>query len=162
MDDDARLDAERTLIADLVPQRNLVIATTPTTMLDQDNVVSLLGAEVFHLTASTEEIAQRVRADGLAMHPELNTDDVEATIDALRNERADVFDRFTTVDTTGQSIDGVVDSLRTSGADIVDPNDPDSLSASAPKNTQAERVFGVIIAAALAVLVVIVVLILTF
>ena len=156
---------ERKLVSELVPKRNLVIATTPRTLLDEDNIVSLLGSEIFHLSASNKEIIERAEADGLAMHPELtDQDDLDATLDAMRSDSSETFDRFTTIDTTGKNTGDVVDALRQSGADIEDPHASGAQrsTTSSGMDTRTQRIFTMIIACALAVLVVLVVLILAF
>lgn len=112
-------DIERQMVAKFAPKRNQVIATGGGTMTDPDNIVALLGAEVFTLTASPEEIEQRVTADGIASRPLLaNSKDVTATISDMLKQRADAYGKFTQVDTTGKSLDEVVDALRTAGASI--------------------------------------------
>ncbi len=111
---------EKAMVAEFAPKRNQVIATGGGTLLDHDNVVALLGAEVFALTADASEIHQRVMADGIESRPLLaNAEDVPATINAMLAERAEAYGRFTSVDTTGKSIDGVVDALKEAGAPIV-------------------------------------------
>ncbi len=162
LEDDHRLEVEQELVKDYAPKRNLVIATTPTTFLDNENIVSMLGAEVYHLTASTEELAKRVMADGLAMRPELaEADDLNAAIDALRDERSEVYNKFPTIDTTDQSIEQSIDALRAAGADVEEPmvmGEP--LSAG---GTDAQtRVFYFAIAICLAIAIVLFILVLSF
>lgn len=162
--DGHRRELERQLIADHAPKRNLVIATTPQTLLDNENLVSLLSTEVFHLTASTEELATRVTADGLSMRPDLgNAEGLADTIDHLRVEQSDVFDKFPTVDTTELSVEQTIDALRSAGADIKDPTavvEDELLSGDGVDPTT--RVFYIVIAAFLAIAFVLFVLVLTF
>lgn len=165
--EDQRLQVERDLVADYAPKRNLVIATTPTTLLDQENIVSLLSTEVYHLTASTDELAQRVTADGLAMRPELaEADDLAEVIDRLRDERSEVYDKFPTIDTTDLSIEQAVDKLRSAGAaveEVAMPGDTSAASLASPGGTDAQtRVFYLVIAIAAAIALVLLVMILSF
>ena len=110
---------EREMVAEFSPKRNQVIATGGGTMLDPDNVVAFLGAEVFTLTASPEEIEKRVIADGIEGRPLLaNADDVSETIATMLAGRSEAYEKFTAVDTTNRSIDEVIEALRDAGADI--------------------------------------------
>ena len=159
-----RLEIERKLVADNAPKRNLVIATTPTTLLDQDNIVALLGDEVFHLSASTDDLVKRVTDDGVKMRPQLaEADDLAEEIDRLHGERSEDYERFTTVDTSGKSLEQTIDALRSAGASIAAP-----AAASSAAQTSATggmdsttKVYAVVIAIALAVLIVLTVLIAT-
>lgn len=159
-----RLEIERKLVADAAPKRNLVIATTPATLLDQDNIVALLGAEVFHLSASTDTLVERVTADGIAMRPQLaEADDLADEIERLAGERSEDYERFTTVDTSGMSLEQTIDALRKAGAPIEDPTAFAATQATSAGGMDATtRIYAFVIAAALAVLVVLFVLILSF
>lgn len=151
---------ERNTVSAIAPRRNLVIATGGGTMLDPDNVVAFLGAEVFTLTAEPSEILRRVSAEGLDTRPLLaDADDPEATITSMLAERAESYGRFIEVDTTAKSIDEVIDALRTAGAPIESPEEIEAASSAADSTT---RIFTIIIAAALAVLIVLVFLVLNF
>lgn len=157
-----RREIERQLVSEYAPKRNLVIATTPTTLLDNDNIVSLLSTEVYHLTASTEELARRVTEDGLAMRPELaESDDLSSTIDELRDERSEIYDKFPTIDTTDLSVEQTIDQLRESGAVIEEPVVPGEAAASGGVDAQT-RIFYFVIALAAAIALVMFVMILTF
>ncbi len=163
--EEQRLQIERDLVADYAPKRNLVIATTPTTLLDQENIVSLLSTEVYHLTASTDELAQRVTADGLAMRPELaEADDLKEAINSLRDERSEVYDKFPTIDTTDLSIEQAVDKLRASGATVEEVAAmPKDSPASTTGGTDAQtRAFYLVIAVAAAIALVLFILVLSF
>lgn len=161
--EDKRLEIERQLIADYAPKRNMVIATTPTTLADQENLVAFLAAEVYHLSASTEELAERVTQDGLAMRPELaEADDLNAAIDKLRDERAEMYEKFPTIDTTGLSVEQTIDALRTAGAKITDPSAvTDSGITGGGTDTQTQ-IFYVVISIAAAIALVLLILVLTF
>jgi shikimate kinase len=151
---------ERDMVAAIAPRRNLVIATGGGTMLDPDNVIAFLGAEVYALTADASEILRRVSADGLDSRPLLaDADDPEATITNMLADRAESYGRFTEVDTTAKSVDEVIDALRAVGAAI---ESPEEIAAATAATDPTTRIFTIIIAAALAVLVVLVFLILSF
>lgn len=115
---------ERAVVADVATRRNLVVATGGGTFLDEDNVVAFLGAEIFALNASSDEIVKRVTADGIETRPLLaGADDVDAEVDRLLEERREAYDRFTSIDTTGKSVDRIVDEIDASGADVSAPLD---------------------------------------
>ena len=128
-------------------------------MLAEENVVAFFGAEVFTLTATPEEIHDRVMADGVASRPVLgSSDDLLATITSLLAERQEAYAKFTSVDTTGKSIEQVVDALRDAGAPIdqekvVDPE--------AAKGKVDQILYGVIVVAAV-IVVILLILVLTF
>lgn len=147
-------EIEREMVAEFAPRRNQVIATGGGTLLDHDNVVSFLGAEVFTLTADAEEIHERVLADGIARRPLLaDSEDVPATINALLAERAEAYGKFTAVDTTGKSIDGVVDALRAAGAPIEVEESLDPQAAKKKTDQMLYAVAGVAFLIALVVLI---------
>lgn len=151
--------AEREVVAETAPKRNQVIATGGGTMLDQDNVVAFLGAEVFTLTADPEEIHQRVLADGIASRPLLaDSEDVPATIATMLDERKDAYGKFTAVDTTGKSIDQVVDALRDAGAPI---EREQTLDPKTSKDRTNQLLYGVLAVAAV-IAVILLILVLTF
>lgn len=151
---------EREVVARLAPKRNLVIATGGGTMLDQDNVLSLLGSEIFTLTAQPDEIVRRATTDGLDSRPLLaNSDDPVATVRALLSERAESYGRFPSVPTDDRSIDEVIDELRTAGASIPSPEDIEGQPAT---RSSTDTAVTLVIALVLAVLIVLVVLVLTF
>ena len=143
--------AERELIVKLAPQRNLVIATGETTMLDQENVVALLGAEVFTLTSDVNEIEKQLEG----------TDNVRSAeeLQQLLDSRAEQYGRFTTVDTSGKTAEDVIAALREVGASIAEAGDG---LAEAQNQDNVNRIFMVVIAVALAVLIVVLFLVLTF
>ena len=123
-------ELERAVVARLAPKRNLVISTGGGTMLDSENVLSFVGAEIYTLTAEPEEIIARLTEEGLGTRPLLaEADDPEQAIRSLLAERRDAYARFTSIDTTGRSIEGVIDALRDSGASI--PTEEGQTSAEA-------------------------------
>ena len=113
---------EREAVAEVAPLRDHVIATGGGTMLDEDNVAALVGAQIVTLSAAPESIVERVTADGLDKRPLLaDADDPLAEVERLLDERNDVYKRFTVVDTTGKSVDEVVDAIGDTGIDITMP-----------------------------------------
>lgn len=155
--EDAFREMERAVVAEIAPRRNLVIATGGGTLLDPDNVVAMLGADIFTLTATPEEITERVSADGIGSRPLLGgAEDPAARISELLGERADAYGKFTQIDTTGKSIEQIVRELKVAGADLAPP-DP----SAAGGNTR-ERLLWAIIAIALAIVVILFVLVMTF
>jgi len=113
---------ERAVVAEVATRRDLVVATGGGTMLDEENVVAFLGAEIVALTASVEEIVERVTADGVETRPLLaDADDIPAEIERLLESRADAYNRFDTVDTTGKSLEEVVDAIGATGTDVAPP-----------------------------------------
>lgn len=152
-------EIESEVLAEFALKRNQVIATGGGTLLNPDNVVTLLGSEIFTLTADPEELHQRIIADGIASRPLLaDVDDVPAEIERLLAERSEAYGKFPEVDTTGRSIEGVVDALRDAGAtietrEVVDPE--------AVKNRTNQIMYSVIAVAA-AIAVVLFVLVITF
>jgi shikimate kinase len=152
---------EREVVSDLAPRRNIVIATGGGTLLDEDNVLALLGAEIFTLKADPDEIVRRVMADGIEGRPLLsNSDDPSETIRALLAERAEAYERFSSVDTTGKSIDEVIDALRDAGASIISEEANGANGSATRSSTNLAVTLGV--AAILAILIVLIVLVLTF
>jgi shikimate kinase len=151
---------ERNTVTAIAPRRNLVIATGGGTMLDPDNVVAFLGAEIFTLTAEPSEILRRVSDEGLETRPLLaDADDPEAAITRMLAKRAESYGRFIEVDTTARSVDEVIDALRTAGATI---ERREEVVAASGGTDSTNRIFTVIIAAALAVLIVLVFIVLSF
>lgn len=133
---------EREIVAEIAPRRNQVIATGGGTLLDADNIVAFLGAEVYTLTAEPDEIERRVRADGIESRPLLaNSENVSGTIAALMAERSEAYAKFTAVDTTGKSVDGVVDALRAAGAPIATEQ---TVDPTASKDKTNQVLYGVI------------------
>ena len=152
---------ERDVISSLAPRRNLVIATGGGTLLDPDNVLALMGNEIFTLTADPAEIVHRVTRDGVGTRPLLaNSDDPAETIRELLAERQESYGRFPAVDTTGKSIDEVIDSLREAGATIESPEELEAEAAS--ERSSADTAITVVIAMTVAVLIVLIVLVLSF
>jgi len=159
---------ERKMVEELAPRRDLVIAATSTTMLEHENVVSFLGAQVYHLTADVSTLLERAEKEGIALRPQLaNADDgdAESVLQELIDDTAPTLNKFPTIDTTDMGIGDVIDSLRDAGADIVDPAQlPATESAEVDDNgmDRTTRIFTYIIAAALAVLIVLLFFVLTF
>ncbi len=157
---------EREMVEKLTPRRDLVIATTSTTMLNPDNVVSFLGSEVYNLTADTSTLLERITDEGIALRPQLaEADDASKTLRGLVDEGARTLAKFPTVDTTDMELSEVIDALRDAGADIVDPTAVAATGSGLEGTADMDattRVFVYVIAAALAVLVVLLFLVLTF
>ncbi len=154
-------DLERRVISDIAPRRNLVIATGGGTMLDSDNVLALMGNEIFTLTADPDEIVRRVVDDGIETRPLLaDADDPAAAIAALLEERAESYAKFTTIDTSGKSIDEVIDALRDAGATVASEDEVIAEAVSA--RSSGELAITAIIAVAVAVLIVLIILVMTF
>jgi shikimate kinase len=154
-------ELERAVVARLAPKRNLVISTGGGTMLDSENVLSLVGAEIYTLTAEPQEIITRLTEEGLDTRPLLaDADDPEQAIRSLLAERRDAYARFTSIDTTGKSIEEVLDVLRDSGASI--PTEEEQTSAEAATRSSSDVAITAVIALAVAVLIVMIVLVLTF
>lgn len=152
---------ERDVVARIAPNQNMVVATGGGTMLDSENVVAFMGSEIFTLTADVEEIIRRVTGDGVEARPLLrDSDDPAATITTLLNDRADVYNTFASVDTTGRSVDEVIEALRDAGASIASIDQIDAGGSSSRDSNDVALT--AIIAVAVAVLVVLVVLVLTF
>lgn len=113
---------EKEAVAEVAPQRDQVIATGGGTLLDEDNVIALLGTEILTLSASPETIIERVTKDGISLRPLLaGADDPEAEITRLLDERKGAYDRFTTIDTTNKSIDDIVAEIGATGTSIGPP-----------------------------------------
>ena len=150
---------ERETVAEFAPKRNQVIATGGGTLLDHDNVVAFLGAQVYTLTADAAEIHERVLADGVEGRPLLaDSNDVAATIESLMAERSEAYGKFTAVDTTGKTIDGVVDALRHAGASI---EAQEAIDPDAAKRRTDQILYGVI-AVAFVVALTLLILVLSF
>lgn len=154
-------ELERAIVSGLAPRRNLVIATGGGTLLDSENVLALMGNEIFTLTADPDEIIRRVTEDGIETRPLLaDADDPAAVINGLLAERSEAYERFTTVDTTGKSIEEVIDALRDAGATVGAEDEviADAVSA----RSTGDIAVTLIIAMAVAVLIVLIVLVMTF
>lgn len=155
--EDAFRMMEQAVVADIAPRRNLVIATGGGTMLDPDNVVAMLGADIFTLTADADTILERVSADGLDSRPLLTgAANPAERISELLADRADAYNKFTQIDTTGKSIEQIVRDLKAAGADLTAP-DTGATGAEA-----RERVLWAVAAIFLAIVVVLFVLVMTF
>lgn len=154
-------ELERTVVARLAPRRNLVISTGGGTMLDSENVLSFVGAEIYTLTAEPEEILTRLTEEGLGTRPLLaESADPEQAIRSLLAERHDAYARFTSIDTTGKSIEEVIDALRDVGASIA--SEEEQAGADAAKRSSSDVAISTMIALAVAVLIVMIVLVMTF
>lgn len=154
-------ELERSLIRDLAPRRNLVIATGGGTLLDADNVLAMMGNEIFTLTADVDEIVSRVSEDGIERRPLLaNADDPAAAIRELLESRRADYERFTQVETTGKSVDEVIDALRDAGATI--GSDDEVIAEAEAARSSGDLAMKLIVAAAAAILVVLIVLVMTF
>lgn len=152
-------EIEREIVAEFAPMRNQVIATGGGTMLDNENVVSFLGAEIFTLTASAEEIEERVTADGIESRPLLaESENPAETITRLLAEREDAYSKFTQIDTSDKSVDQVVDALRDAGASISPAAEFDPVAS---KNN-ADRILYAIVGVVGVIALIVLVLILTY
>lgn len=128
---------EREAVRAIAARRNLVVATGGGTMLDDDNVVAFLGAEIFALAATPEEIVERVTADGRENRPLLaGADDPLAKVERLLDERHGAYERFTTIDTTNTSVDAVVDAIISS----VDEQTVETVGADAGSGDSSDSV----------------------
>ena len=155
--EDAFRQIERSVVAEVAPRRNLVIATGGGTLLDDDNVIAFLGADIFTLTAETEELISRLTADGLESRPLLaDVEDPKARVTELLEERSEAYARFTQVDTTGKSIDQIVRELKLAGADLEPP------AQQLGSAEQRERVLWAVAAVGLAIVVILFVMLMTF
>lgn len=152
---------ERDVVTRIAPRQNMVIATGGGTMLDSENIVAFMGSEIFTLTADVDEIVSRVTSDGIDSRPLLrDSEDVSETIRSLLQDRAETYEKFPTVDTTGRSVDEVIEALREAGASI---GSEEQLAADvASKRSSTDVAITLIIAVAVAILIVLVVLVLTF
>ena len=131
---------ERQAVSDVAPLRNHVISTGGGTLLDDENVIALAGAEIITLTATPEAIVERVSADGLSQRPLLaDADDPLAEVERLLAERQDSYDRFTVIDTTGQTVDEIIASIGAAGIDVTTPvvAEPEGGPSSAEKTLYA-------------------------
>lgn len=152
---------ERDVISSLAPRRNLVIATGGGALVDPDNVLSLMGNEIFTLTATPEEILRRITSDGTETRPLLaGSDDPAETIRSILDEREEAYGRFASVDTTDKSIDEVIDALRDAGATIESVEELEAEEAST--RSSSDVAITIVLALAVAVLIVMTVLVLTF
>ena len=98
---------ERKMVEELAPRRDLVIAATFTTMLDHENVVSFLGAQVYHLTADVSTLLERAEKEGIALRPQLadaDDGDAESVLQELIDDTAPTLNKFPTIDTTDMDI----------------------------------------------------------
>lgn len=135
-DEEAFREYERTVVAEVAPRRNLVVATGGGTFLDEENVVAFLGSEIIALSATPDEIIERVTADGIETRPLLaHADDPRAEVERLFEERRETYERFTTIDTTGKSVDRIVEEIGSRGTDISSPLEEPSTSGRASRET---------------------------
>ncbi len=152
---DAFRDMERAVVAEVAPRRNLIIATGGGTLLDPTNVVAMLGADIFTLTATPEEIADRITTDGIRSRPLLgDAEDPVVRVTELLAERDDAYTKFTQIDTTGKSVEQVVQDLVDAGADLSAPE--------VDRTDNRELMLWLVIAVALALVVIMFVLLMTF
>ena len=103
---------ERELAAELAGRRDLVIATGGRMMLDSGSA-ALLGATgpVFCLSAEPDHLVTRLANDG-DPRPLLTGDLTRERIAALLQSRAAGYARFRDVDTSGRTVEEVVESIR--------------------------------------------------
>ncbi|MEM8705037.1 MAG: shikimate kinase [Actinomycetota bacterium] len=105
-----RYEAE---LADELATRADLIVSTGGGMLVAPAVADRLAetGRIFCLTAEPATIVERVRADGIAGRPLLDTDDPEATAAALLAARSEAYARFEAVATDGRSVTEIVGDL---------------------------------------------------
>lgn len=150
---------ERETVKDVAPLRNQVIATGGGTMVDDDNVVAFAGAKIITLSATPEAIVERVTADGLDTRPLLaDADDPLAEVERLLHNRSDAYERFTVVDTTGKSVDEVVDAIGESGVDLTAP----AVSKRDDSTTQGEKALYAVITLLMVIALLVVIAVLAF
>lgn len=131
---------EKEAVAEVAPRRDQVIATGGGTLLDEDNVIALLGSEIFALSATSATIVERVTKDGIGMRPLLaGADDVEAEIERLLEERSDGYSRFTAIDTTGKSLDEVVEEINARGTQFSSAAQPTGAATASVASTKDSR-----------------------
>ena len=104
---------EREVARELGNRGGKVIATGGHMLLDPDNLDALGGsARIFCLTASADEIYQRVTEDTNRQdRPLLQVDDAPRRIIQLMAERAADYQRFEQVSTEGLSADAVAEEI---------------------------------------------------
>ena len=106
-------EMERTVASELSQLWGLVIATGGSLMLDAFNAEALSSTgRVFCLTATVDALVERLTAD--AEHnkrPLLDAADPAARIAELLDERSAGYGQFRQVDTTGRSVDDIVDEI---------------------------------------------------
>lgn len=103
---------ERALADEIAEGSGLVVSTGGGMLVDgavADRVAS--NGRVFCLTASPTTIIERVRADGVADRPLLDTSDPEATVALLLAERSGAYERFEAVPTDGRTVAEIVGDL---------------------------------------------------
>lgn len=156
-------EIERETVARIAPNRNLVIATGGGTMLDPDNVVAFLGADIFTLSADADKIFERVQADGIDGRPLLDTDDPKAEVERLLSERAETYEKFTSIDTTDMSVDEVVSAIGAAGGDV-EPPAVQNIAGRVTENNEdpREAILRLLIAAIAVILIIIVAFVLAF
>lgn len=104
-------EMERFVAADVAGETNVVVSTGGGMMLDESTADLLAtGARVFCLTADAEAILERVTAQG-ETRPLLTTEDPVAEIGRLLAARTERYARFEQIDTSGCSVNQVVDGL---------------------------------------------------
>jgi len=147
---------EREIVEQVAPQRDLVVATGGGTMLNDDNVVSFLGGEIVTLTATPAEIVERVSADGMAQRPLLaGIDDPRAEVERLLAARSETYERFPMIDTTGKSIDEIIDAIGEAGIDVAAPDVADESKSGLQQERLLYAVITVLMLIAIAILIVI-------
>ncbi|MEM9464190.1 MAG: shikimate kinase [Actinomycetota bacterium] len=109
---------EAALADELAARSGLVISTGGGMLLAED-VAARLGStgRVFCLVASPETILARVRADGVADRPLLDTADPAARIRELLAERSARYGTFEQIVTDGRTVDAITADLLARFAD---------------------------------------------
>ncbi len=110
--EDAFRAAERDLAAELAERDGLVVSTGGRMMLDPQTAAVLgQGSRVFCLTASSDEVVRRVRAQPALERPLLAGDDTAGRIRALLADRAAAYAQFEQVPTDGRTPEDVAADL---------------------------------------------------
>lgn len=94
-------------------QKQVVISTGGGMMLHPDSAWALeRSGLVYTLTASVDDILERIGADGIESRPMFDdVDDPRAKIEQLLAERAATYDKYTQIDTSGRSPDEIADEI---------------------------------------------------
>lgn len=103
---------EAELAEELAARSGLVVSTGGGMLLAAGCAERLASTgRIFCLVAAPETILERVRADGVAERPLLDSPDPEARIEALLAERAERYDAFEQVPTDGREIREIVEDI---------------------------------------------------
>ncbi len=94
-------------------QKQVVISTGGGTMVHPDSAWALeRSGLVYTLTASVDEILERIGSDGIESRPMFDdVDDPRARIEELLADRAETYDQYVQIDTTGREPDEIADEI---------------------------------------------------